>query len=144
MENRDKISFVRRCILTPSGPVYNIKEPEMSNRLLREFSRESEFMMRASFLDDNLDYARNMRFITDKLFRRYLDCVQIFDMKYIVLGWSASQLRASSCWLYAETPDLRTKDHIIRDLGNFDKITIPAKKAARIGQSFSQSIPIPT
>ena len=68
----------------------------------------------------------------------------ILNRKYIPLGWSPSQLRAYSLWYIHETNETASKKRLNREivlsfLGNFSEIENPAKRAARIGQSFSAS-----
>lgn len=38
LSDYENISFVRRVNLTPSGLLYQNKQPEMSNRVLRKYS----------------------------------------------------------------------------------------------------------
>jgi hypothetical protein len=77
--------------------------------------------------------------------RRLLDNLVLIGKKYVPLGWSGSQLRASSLWYVSEIPkaegelQVMTQESILSFLGDFNKIPIPAKKAARIGQAFSSS-----
>lgn len=70
--------------------------------------------------------------------------IKLLGREYIPLGWSPSQLRSFSLWYFHEIEDRKTvkrlkRDYILNFLGNFDAIENPAKKAARIGQSFSAS-----
>ena len=82
-------------------------------------------------------------------FRKYLDELIILDRSYKPLGWSPSQLRSFSLWYIHETKE-RLKDNneklpqlerwrVLQFLGDFKGIPNHAKKAARIGQSFSSS-----
>jgi hypothetical protein len=95
--------------------------------------------------DDVGDNMKNQKYIYNKIMRRLLDNLDLLGKKYVPLGWSGSQLRASSLWYVSEIPkpegDLNrmTQESILNFLGDFSKISIPAKKAARIGQAFSSS-----
>lgn len=77
--------------------------------------------------------------------RRLLDNVYLLGKNYVPLGWSGSQLRASSLWFVSEINkdegDFKqmTQQSILNFLGDFSSIAVPAKKAARIGQAFSSS-----
>lgn len=79
------------------------------------------------------------------LFRKEMNQINILDRKYIPLGWSPSQLRSSSLWYLNEIEEDRgnvkrlQRSYILSFLGNFDSIEKPARRAARIGQSFSAS-----
>lgn len=58
------------------------------------------------------------------------------------LGFSHSSLRSQSCWfmsrIFAEGT-LKFPSHILKELGDFTNIRIPAKCAARIGQNFTDT-----
>lgn len=88
---------------------------------------------------------KNQRYMYYKIMRRLLDNLVLLGKKYVPLGWSGSQLRASSLWYVSEIQkaegqlQVMTQVSILGFLGDFDKIAIPAKKAARIGQAFSSS-----
>jgi hypothetical protein len=115
----------------------------MMSRLLRDFDPSvTANLLRVNFLDDNLDLPRAMPYVTYTTFRSALDALQILERTYNVLSWSASQLRQSSCWYYWEEKGRMTRAQIIQNLGSFEQIYIPAKKAARIGQAFSSSVAI--
>lgn len=95
--------------------------------------------------DDVGDNMKNQKYLYDKILRRMLDNVSLLGKKYVPLGWSGSQLRASSLWYVSEIQmeegSLKpmNQQSILNFLGDFSKIAIPAKKAARIGQAFSSS-----
>lgn len=71
---------------------------------------------------------------------------QVLDGSIIVagralcfLGFSHSSLRAQSVWsmsTFFEAGTLQLPEHILRALGDFSNIRVPAKCAARIGQNF--------
>lgn len=42
----DHIEFIKRITITPSGPIYSLQDPEMSNRLLRMFQSVKECFIR--------------------------------------------------------------------------------------------------
>lgn len=131
----------RKLTLTPSGVLFGVKEPEMSNRVLRKYEKYLDLFMRMKFSDDDMDDTKNMRFVIYKYFKPKLENFLILNRKYEFMAFSASQLRTSACWLFAGDPTEITAEEIVQSLGKFhDKI--PAKKAARIGQSFSASFPV--
>ncbi|CAF0846345.1 unnamed protein product [Adineta steineri] len=68
-----------------------------------------------------------------------LDGIWINNQQYNFIGYSNSQLRGRSCYLYADSNDEIEK--IIRDNGDFDKIKNISKRAARIGLLFSSCTP---
>lgn len=130
-----------KITLTPSGIIYSQKEPEMSNRVLRKYEKDLNFFLRVKFADDDLDDTKNMKFVIYKYFKPQIENFLILGRKYEFMAFSASQLRTSSCWMFSNQDSKRTVDSIINKLGKF-KDKIAAKKAARIGQSFSASYPI--
>lgn len=69
--------------------------------------------------------------------------IPIAGRVYGFLGFSHSSLRAHSAWFSAPFTDhektLQTHVKIIRDLGDFSRIQIPARCAARIGQAFTET-----
>ncbi|KAL4432702.1 hypothetical protein ABPG74_011523 [Tetrahymena malaccensis] len=134
-----KVIATRRISITPSGLIYNLKELELSNRVLRIFQDSTDQFIRATFQDDSLENARHMKYIS-RYFRQKLKSFTILDWEFINFGWSASQLRNSSSWFFHETETLKKYDVITR-IGDFSGISPPAKKSARIGQCFSSSTP---
>lgn len=59
-------------------------------------------------------------------------------MKYIFTIFSSSQLRNHDCWFYAPKAGL-APDILINGMGNFSKIKIVGKFAARCGQCLSST-----
>ena len=131
----------RKISLTPSGVSYSLKEPEMSNRVLRKYQEDLDLFLRVKFADDDMDDTKNMKFVIYRFFKPKVEKFYILDRKYNFLAFSASQLRGSACWMFAGIEKGRTVEDIVQDLGDF-KDKVAAKKAARIGQSFSASFPI--
>ena len=131
----------RKISLTPSGILFNLKEPEMSNRVLRKYKDDLDLFLRVKFADDDLDDTKNMKYVIYKYFKPKLENFTILDRRYEFMAFSASQLRGSACWMFATIEDHINAEQIVKELGTFDD-KIPAKRAARIGQSFSASFPI--
>ena len=65
----ENTSFIRRITMTPSGVIYNLKEPEMNNRLIRQNTKYIDYFIRATFLDDNMSKPKNIYYISTQLFR---------------------------------------------------------------------------
>ncbi|KAL4479119.1 hypothetical protein ABPG72_008949 [Tetrahymena utriculariae] len=134
-----KVLATRRVSITPSGLIYNLKELELSNRVLRIFQDSTDQFIRGTFQDDSLENAKHMKYVS-MYFRQKLKSFTILDWEFVNFGWSASQLRNSSSWFFHETEALKKQDVITR-IGDFSGISPPAKKSARIGQCFSSSTP---
>ncbi|EAS06076.2 RNA-dependent RNA polymerase RdRP2 (macronuclear) [Tetrahymena thermophila SB210] len=134
-----KVIATRRVSITPSGLIYNLKELELSNRVLRIFQDSTDSFIRGTFQDDSLENAKHMKYVS-RYFRQKLKSFKVLNWEFINFGWSASQLRNSSSWFFHETEVLKKQDVITR-IGDFSGINPPAKKSARIGQCFSSSTP---
>jgi hypothetical protein len=65
--------------------------------------------------------------------------IYINNQQYNFIGYSNSQLRGRSCYLYAASNEEIQK--MIDDNGDFDKIKNISKRAARIGLLFSSCTP---
>ena len=143
-------TYVHKATVTPlgiylSGPVW-----ENKNRVLRRYNDHTDYFMRVEFSEENGD---PMRFDTNasldqiygKRFKNVLlNGFIVGGRRFEFLGFSHSSLRSQSCWFVAafttasgEMVDAR---HIIKKLGNFGEIRVPAKCAARIGQAFSDTL----
>jgi hypothetical protein len=70
--------------------------------LIREYEAYSDFFIKVTLSDDVGDNMKNQRYIYSKIMRRLLDNVNLLGMQYVPLGWSGSQLRASSLWYVRE------------------------------------------
>ncbi|PNH38819.1 hypothetical protein VD0004_g8035 [Verticillium dahliae] len=129
--------------ITLHGPAY-----EPMNRILRKFPDHAEYFMRVQFCDENGDdIFLSAKVSNDHIynrFRRVLQSgIQIAGRVYSFLGFSHSSLRSHSAWFSApfvdKTGQLQSYVNIIKSLGDFEHIRIPAKCAARIGQAFSET-----
>ena len=144
LNQSDLITYIFRASLTPSGYLFNAPTPEMKGRLLKHYSVEAEFFLRISFNDESEVELKNQKYLTKRIYRKEMNKISILNRDYIPLGWSPSQLRSFSLWYFHQIDGrdhIRKikRDYIISFLGNFSKIDNPAKRAARIGQSFSAS-----
>jgi hypothetical protein len=151
-------AVIHRAKVTPTGILLYGPQPECNNRVLRKFPDHHDHFLRVLFCDeDGLQVRFSQKISNDRLLStaqnndktfpgRFKDVFEngiiIADKKFDVLGWSHSSLRAHSCWFVAPfiyDGNLMTAANIIRDLGDFTSITSPAKCAARIGQTFSDT-----
>ncbi|XP_022994920.1 probable RNA-dependent RNA polymerase 1 isoform X1 [Cucurbita maxima] len=144
--------YVRRVQITPCKVYFCGPEVNVSNRVLRHFSRDLDNFLRVSFVDEEWDKMRSTDLLprmassiengkTD-IYRRILSVLKngiaIGDKKFKFLAFSSSQLRENSLWMFASRPGLDAA--VIREwMGDFQHIKNPAKYAARLGQSFGSS-----
>lgn len=53
-------------------------------------------------MDDAGENLKNKKYLYEKILRGLLDKIVIMGRSYVPLGWSGSQLRASSLWYVSE------------------------------------------
>ncbi|GKT52263.1 RNA-dependent RNA polymerase 2 [Colletotrichum spaethianum] len=147
-EMADHHAWVFKAMVTPTRITLHGPEPEPLNRVLRRFPNHTSYFMRVTFCDeDGSDLFFNPRVSYDQIFDRYREVlnggIQVAGRKYQFLGFSHSSLRSHSAWFSApfvdDTGKLQLYANIIKSLGDFEHIQIPAKCAARIGQAFSET-----
>ncbi|KAG7285624.1 hypothetical protein NEMBOFW57_010253 [Staphylotrichum longicolle] len=142
-QNRARIF---RATVTPTRVLLQGPELEPMNRVLRKFSDHSYFI-RAQFCDENgQDLFFNAKVSLDSVHARFKSVlsngIQVAGRTYKLLGFSHSSLRAHSAWLSApfiHQGQPHFPDFIITGLGDFNQIKSPARRAARIGQAFSET-----
>ena len=142
--------FIHRVTVTPVGTYLYGPDLDSENRVLRKYRTRADNFLRVHFLDENgepIRFDRNASL--DEIFNvrfKSVLCggIPIGGRRFEFLGFSHSSLRAHLCWFMApflseqgESIDARS---IIPLLGNFSLIRSPAKCAARIGQTFSDTL----
>ncbi|PON45921.1 RNA-dependent RNA polymerase-type [Parasponia andersonii] len=146
------LMYVHRVLITPSKVYFCGPEVNLSNRVLRNYPDDIDNFLRVSFVDEDLDNmhssdlskhssSANEERLT-RVYERILsvlrDGIVIGDKKFEFLGFSSSQLRENSAWMFASREGL-TADDIRFWMGDFTHLRNVAKYAARLGQSFSSS-----
>ncbi|KAJ5176900.1 uncharacterized protein N7482_002777 [Penicillium canariense] len=149
VSNSDQsVAHVCHVTVTPSRMTLHGPELEPKNRILRKFPNHHEYFIRAQFCDENgQDLIFSPRVDNSNIFTRFKavlrDGIKIGGRIYSFLGFSHSSLRAHSVWFSApffdDNGQFQTYFTIIKAVGNFSKITSPARCAARIGQAFSET-----
>ncbi|CAK4030745.1 RNA-dependent RNA polymerase 1 [Lecanosticta acicola] len=142
------INLVHKVVVTPCGTYLEGPEPEPTNRVLRRYARP-DYFIRVVFQDEDggpvrHDGRTNQELVYHKRFQSILDGSMLFcGLGFSFLGFSNSSLRAQSCWFMATMFSREGKmiftDHVIKELGDFSHIRVPAKCAARIGQNFTDT-----
>ncbi|EAQ87066.1 hypothetical protein CHGG_08319 [Chaetomium globosum CBS 148.51] len=146
MRETQNRALIFRAVVTPSRITLHGPEPEPMNRVLRKYPDHSYFI-RTQFCDENgQDLFFNARVSLDSIYDRFKSVlsngIQVAGRVYKLLGFSHSSLRAHSAWLSApffHQGQVQIPTLIVTGLGNFDKIKSPARRAARIGQAFSET-----
>lgn len=130
-------AYIRRIICTPTRIIALKPEPDLLNRVLREFSEYNDRFLRVSFSDEDgglIAFAAS-----DDLYARVRVALRngivVAGEKFVFLAFSNSQLRDHSAWMYNETPDAAsippTADDIRAWMGDFSMIRIPGKYVPR-------------
>jgi hypothetical protein len=144
----ENVANIHRARVTPSSVKLHGPEPESNNRVLRRYPHHHGHFLRVQFCDEDGQPVRfNPRISNERILHgRFKDVltngIDIAERKFTFLGYSHSSLRAQSVWFYSPfvfEGRLQVYDSIIGDLGNFADIQSPAKCAARIGQTFSDT-----
>nr|CCD74482.1 RNA-dependent RNA polymerase 1 [Arabidopsis halleri subsp. halleri] len=145
----DGLVYMYRVQVTPARVYFSGPEVNVSNRVLRHYSKYINNFLRVSFVDEDLEKVRSMDLsprsstqrrtkLYDRIYSVLRDGIVIGDKKFEFLAFSSSQLRENSAWMFAPIDGL-TSAHIRAWMGDFDHIRNVAKYAARLGQSFSSS-----
>lgn len=116
--------------------------------MLRKYASYSHYFLRVTFCDENNDLVAQFpepAELYQGKFKSVLENgIAIAGRRYMFLGFSHSSLKARQAWFMApfvvqSQGRLIHAQHLIQDLGDFSTIRSPAKCAARIGQTFSDS-----
>ncbi|KAK3905375.1 RNA dependent RNA polymerase-domain-containing protein [Staphylotrichum tortipilum] len=142
-QNRARIF---KAMVTPTRVTLHGPELEPMNRLLRKYPDHSYFI-RAQFCDeDGQDLFFSSKVSLDSIYARFKSVltngIPVAGRVYKLLGFSHSSLRAHSAWLsapFVNEGQMQIPELIITGLGRFDNIKSPARRAARIGQAFSET-----
>ncbi|KAE9565801.1 hypothetical protein CGMCC3_g18019 [Colletotrichum fructicola] len=141
-------TWVFKAIVTPFRVTLHGPEIEPLNRILRKHRKHADCFMRVQFCDeDGTDLWFNPKIDYKEVFQRYKIVlnrgIQVAGRIYKFLGFSHSSLRSHAAWFMApfvdDNDDLQLYHNIIKALGDFEHIQVPAKCAARIGQAFSET-----
>ncbi|KAL8638350.1 MAG: hypothetical protein Q9228_004498 [Teloschistes exilis] len=145
----EHLAMIHKATVTPAGTYLEGPEPEVKNRVLRKYSRFSNYFLQVTFTDEDgepmrYDSTSSLTEIFHERFKKVLESsITIAGRPYEFLGFSHSSLRAQTCWFMAPFVTDGAVLHarlVIKNLGNFSAIRSPAKCAARIGQNFSQAL----
>jgi hypothetical protein len=140
--------WIFKALVTPTRVLLTGPDPESKNRVLRKYSDHNDYFLRVIFCEeDGQDLSFHPKVDNERIyshFRRIMDeGILIAGRKYHFLGFSHSSLRSHSAWFSAPFTDSdyqrQVPEAILKALGDFSGIRVPAKCAARIGQAFSET-----
>lgn len=137
-ENLPEYETINRVLVTPTTAYFRIGEPELSNRVTRQYAQYKEDFLRITFTDENLN---KILPYPDELLQRVEETLKEFRVAgkvYKILAYSASQLKQHSVWMLNDNAPI-IHEEIISWLGDFSSIKVPGKYVARVGLSFSSS-----
>ena len=138
-DSSEDMQVLCRVMITPSTLYFTLPTKEISNRVTRHYSQHLDRFLRVSLVDERFSSLSSLSpSVRLRLEGRFLPHFKLLERDYELLSFSSSQLRAGSFWMFANLPDL-TAPGIRGWLGDFSKLKIPAKYAARVGQCFSNS-----
>lgn len=143
----DQQARVFKAMITPTTMQLVGPEPEKRNRVLRKFPQHNDYFLRVQFCDeDGQDLQFHPKVSHDEVYNRFRrvfeEGIRVGGRLFEFLGFSHSSLRSHSAWFSAEFVHNFEKQNyksILKSLGDFDDIRVPAKCAARIGQAFSET-----
>lgn len=135
-------AHIHKVVITPNSTYYEGPFPEMSNRMIRfakkKYDIDETYFLRLQFANENKEHLGGEQ-ITDEVFNDILKLmhqgVHIQKRHFKFLGFSASQLKEKSCWLFCETNSV-SAEQLQHDMGEIFERCV-AKYAARFGQNFS-------
>jgi hypothetical protein len=147
-DDKAETIMVMQATVTPAGTYFYGPNREPLNRVLRKHADKASYFLRVQFCDEDGDQLRSSALVSchelyQGRFRKVLrEGITVCGRVYQFLGFSHSSLRAQSVWYMAPFVHNGSLVHaadVIRNLGDFTAIRIPAKCAARIGQAFSET-----
>jgi hypothetical protein len=150
VKRHQHINLIHKIVVTPAATYLEGPEPEPTNRVLRRYANDVDSFVRVVFQDEDrgsvrYDSRADQTAIFHEQFKGVLDSsppILIAGKAFSFLGFSHSSLRAQSCWFMAPIVfegTLRLPEYILKSLGDFEQIRVPAKCAARIGQNFTDT-----
>lgn len=140
--------WVFKAMVTPTRIVLTGPDTETCNSVLHKFASHQDYFLRVTFCDeDGSNLTLNPRVNNGVVFDRFHSVlkqgISIAGRKFSFLAFSHSSLRSHSTWFCSPFSDSnmrrQTNESILRGIGDFKDIRIPAKCAARIGQAFSET-----
>jgi RNA-dependent RNA polymerase len=137
LENTDEILFSRRVIVTPYSYIYQPKEREENNRVIRGLRGHEDCFLRVEFGGEG-SYSNHLSLGITRRYKRILEKFFIAGKQFEFLGCSSSQLKSRTVWM-VEVKQNFNGQLIRKSLGDFSTLTHPGKYLARLGQCFSST-----
>ncbi|KAK0656443.1 RNA dependent RNA polymerase-domain-containing protein [Cercophora newfieldiana] len=139
-------ALLRKATITPTKIYFNTPTVETTNRVIREYKPLQENFLRIQFTDDvgKINGCEDDRDdeIYVRAFRVLTKGITMGDVEWKFLACGNSQIRESGAYFFHDQGAV-TGESIRKWMGRFSHITVVAKYAARLGQCFSTTRPIP-
>jgi RNA-dependent RNA polymerase len=142
----DHCALVRKATITPTKIYFNTPTVETTNRVIRQYKPVQDNFLRIQFADEvgkiyGCEDDRDDR-IYVRAFRVLAKGIKMGNVEWKFLAFGNSQIRESGAYFFCETEDV-TCESIREWMGRFSHMKIVAKYAARLGQCFSTTRPVP-
>lgn len=137
--------------MTPSIVKVNPLSKEPTNRVIRENKDRFNYFCRLTMVKENhqevfFEETEKGKHLNDHYLKRILTdgICALSTTKFIWLSHSNSSMKKKSFWFVTEEGGVLSREHIIKQLGNFKAGESESKRIAREAQNFSSSVPIIT
>ncbi|GAB7352148.1 hypothetical protein MBLNU459_g2637t1 [Dothideomycetes sp. NU459] len=101
------IVLIHKIQVTPVGVYLEGPEPEISNRVLRQYPQHIDYFLRVNFIDEDGESVRydpkaDQKSIYEERFKAFMNGTFIIAGRgFSFLGFSHSSLRSQTCWFMA-------------------------------------------
>ncbi|CAD6189763.1 unnamed protein product [Caenorhabditis auriculariae] len=155
----DDMIKIRKVILTPTRIIPCVPESVLSNRVLRNHTKDTTRIVRVIFRDDDMLKLSNSHLsgnrIKSTLEKYFAHGFWVADKEYGFLGASSSQMRDHGAYFYEKFSKKERDEYerrglnlplyglkiqrVRQELGKFDKCKNINQVMARLGQCFTQT-----
>ena len=129
------LSYVQRCIITPTYILFTPYILDQGNRILRDYLPSTNLSMLCVFKMDNFEEGKwNNKFLIEYIKYVMGRGFYLGEKNFRFFNFSQSQFRNMSCWLLTEP------EKILYKTGDYSKIKIVAKFGSRVSQTLTTTI----
>ena len=129
------LSYVQRCIITPTYILFTPYILDQGNRILRDYLPSTNLSMLCVFKMDNFEEGKwNNKFLIEYIKYVMEQGFYLGEKNFRFFNFSQSQFRNMSCWLLTEP------EKILYKTGDYSKIKIVAKFGSRVSQTLTTTI----
>ena len=145
-------ALVRKVTITPTRIYFSTPTVETTNRVVRHYGRFRDYFIRVQFTDEVMEgrirssYTDREDNVYARVFRVLRHGIRMGKWHWKFLAYGNSQIRECGSFFFCEPEEAHgtiTCDSIREWMGRFSHIKSIAKLAARLGQCFSTTRPLP-